>query len=407
VAGLATIPSSSSTRPRSRRPGWKPKLTIEQGIVRTLRWLEANRWVYGRAGYFPAMVGQTEFAFNGRIHPLRTAPWFCCAACLLDIATGHNLNFWQLQDSILTLSIVGAAFSAYASLRFLVGATRMVALIGAIVFELSPGVISTAYAMDLYMTVTALPLVPIVFASNVATFARRSVTNYLVLGAAIGFAWLAHPPIALWLSATTAVIQVAVWATRKPTWRALLVLLPGLFACVLLACYSFVSTAAMHDVGGLSRPEDFSPLFVEIGRAFPGCLMPVSDEARRLSDFQIGYLGWALLLAGSAVAAKRRQFSILTLFACAWLLVVLDLPVPYLTKGLWLHLPPVFPNLTNIWPMQRLYLVASGLIVAGCTALWPDADVRLRALSVGRRGAVFALCAAGLVWEASQAPPLR
>jgi len=26
--------------------GWKPALTIEQGIVRTLRWLEANRWVY-------------------------------------------------------------------------------------------------------------------------------------------------------------------------------------------------------------------------------------------------------------------------------------------------------------------------------------------------------------------------
>ena len=26
--------------------GWKPELTIEQGIIRTLRWLEANRWVY-------------------------------------------------------------------------------------------------------------------------------------------------------------------------------------------------------------------------------------------------------------------------------------------------------------------------------------------------------------------------
>lgn len=26
--------------------GWQPKLTIEEGIVRTLRWLEANRWVY-------------------------------------------------------------------------------------------------------------------------------------------------------------------------------------------------------------------------------------------------------------------------------------------------------------------------------------------------------------------------
>ena len=26
--------------------GWKPKLTIEQGVIATLRWLEANRWVY-------------------------------------------------------------------------------------------------------------------------------------------------------------------------------------------------------------------------------------------------------------------------------------------------------------------------------------------------------------------------
>lgn len=26
--------------------GWRPKLTIEQGIIRTLRWLERNRWVY-------------------------------------------------------------------------------------------------------------------------------------------------------------------------------------------------------------------------------------------------------------------------------------------------------------------------------------------------------------------------
>jgi len=26
--------------------GWRPKLTIAEGILRTLRWLEANRWVY-------------------------------------------------------------------------------------------------------------------------------------------------------------------------------------------------------------------------------------------------------------------------------------------------------------------------------------------------------------------------
>jgi len=34
--------------------GWKPGLTIEQGIVKTLRWLEANRWVYEARGSAPA-----------------------------------------------------------------------------------------------------------------------------------------------------------------------------------------------------------------------------------------------------------------------------------------------------------------------------------------------------------------
>lgn len=31
-----------------RETGWKPALTIEQGIIRTLRWLEKNQWVYER-----------------------------------------------------------------------------------------------------------------------------------------------------------------------------------------------------------------------------------------------------------------------------------------------------------------------------------------------------------------------
>ena len=33
-----------------RSTGWAPKLTIEDGIIRTLRWLEANRWVYDARG---------------------------------------------------------------------------------------------------------------------------------------------------------------------------------------------------------------------------------------------------------------------------------------------------------------------------------------------------------------------
>jgi UDP-glucose 4-epimerase len=33
-----------------RATGWKPKLSIRQGIERTLGWLQANRWVYAPGG---------------------------------------------------------------------------------------------------------------------------------------------------------------------------------------------------------------------------------------------------------------------------------------------------------------------------------------------------------------------
>jgi UDP-glucose 4-epimerase len=42
--------------------GWSPKLTIEQGIIRTLRWLEANRWVYERKESAPQERCSKAFA---------------------------------------------------------------------------------------------------------------------------------------------------------------------------------------------------------------------------------------------------------------------------------------------------------------------------------------------------------
>ena len=363
----------------------------------------ADAVTQARSGVFPVLVGQTEFAFNGRIHPLRTAPLYCCAACLIDFATFHRLTFWQIQDALLTLSIVAAAFAAYAALRLLVGATHRVSLFGALLYEFSPGVLSPVYAMDLYMTVTTLPLIPLVFGSNLASFSRRTTGVYLIIGVTIGLAWLAHPPIALWLSASTAAIQLVVWATRRPSLGAAAAVVPGVVVCLLLAGYSFASTAAMHDIHGLSMPEDYSPIFVELSRAFPGSIMPVNEEARFLGDFQLGYVAWALLFFAGASAACRRRLPPAVLLGIAGLLLVLTLPVPFLTRFLWLHLPPVFPNLTNIWPMQRLYLVATGLILVAAVSLWPDADLRIRGLISSRRVGFTVLCAAALVWNVEQA----
>ena len=48
VAGLETIRSSSLDGSRIRTLGWRPKLSIQEGILRTLRYLQENPWVLDR-----------------------------------------------------------------------------------------------------------------------------------------------------------------------------------------------------------------------------------------------------------------------------------------------------------------------------------------------------------------------
>src|SRR3954471_21111757 len=52
-----------------------------------------------RAGIFPVWVGQSEFAFNGAVSPLRFAPWFQHAGGLLDLLTAHALHPVALKNA--------------------------------------------------------------------------------------------------------------------------------------------------------------------------------------------------------------------------------------------------------------------------------------------------------------------
>src|SRR6185312_13428152 len=58
-----------------------------------------------RSGEIPPLVGQTEYAFNGRIHPLRNAPYLFYLAAGLDEATFHRLGAWELQNLSLAFSL--------------------------------------------------------------------------------------------------------------------------------------------------------------------------------------------------------------------------------------------------------------------------------------------------------------
>lgn len=332
----------------------------------------ADAVTQSRAGVFPVLVGQTDFAFNGRIHPLRTAPYYCHAACVLDWFTFRKLSFWQLQNLLLTLSLVGAAFSCYAVLRGAANAPREVALGGTALYVLAPAVMAVGYAMDLYMTVTTLPFVPWIVGANLRSFTERSRGVYLTLGLALGICWLAHPPIAIWSSLVTVLLQAAVWL--RPGFRpaALLAIVPGALVGLGLVSFAFASNLTLQEASSVSGGYDYSPLFAAVAAAWPAALRPISTTADQLGDFQLGYAGWALFAVATAWAGWRRHWGALALLAVAAFLLVLVLPVPGVTVWLWQHLPPALPNLTNSWPMQRLYVPVTLLVLFAAALAWTD-----------------------------------
>ncbi len=358
-----------------------------------------------RAGHFPVFVGETEFAFNGRIHPLRTAPYYCYAAGWLDLVTFRQLDFWQLQDLLILLSIVGGGFSAYVSLRYLAGHSRFTARAGAVIFVLSPAVFSVTYSMDLYMTVTTLPFLPLAIGACLLTFRERSLAAYLLLGTAGALVWLAHPPIALWVSSVVIALQAAVWLTRRPTPRAAVNAAAGVVAGGALAGFGFVSTLVMQEASSIGGSHDYTPLFDSLRNNFRAAFLPASAAADKLGDFQLGYVFWTLFAASAIVLAWKRRGPALALVALAGGLLLLLTPVPGLMPWLWNHLPPVFPNLTNIWPMQRLYLVASALILFAAAAAWAEFEPRVVALDGLPRKAFNGLQLAVLALMLWQAQP--
>lgn len=322
-----------------------------------------------REGVFPVLVGQTEFAFNGRIHPLRTAPFLAYFAGAIDTLTFRQLNFWALQNLALTLSLLGATFSMYASLRRSTGASPLLRLVLSAAYVLSPGVLAAVYSMDLYMTVMTLPFVPLVIGAALRTLrGERTAAVYSLLGAGLAAAWLAHPPVALWLTVGVIALELPLVLGWRLTAREWLHAAGGAALCLLLCGYSFVSALSIQDYQVSTENRDTATTIAEVGRVFKASLHPVSSAANLLSDFQLGYAYWGALALALLFALLRRRPVALLLCGVAGFYLALTTPVPVVNTWLWDHVPTMAATLTSYWPMQRLYLLITAFALFGLAA---------------------------------------
>src|SRR6185312_1368427 len=98
--------------------------------------------------------------------------------------------------------------------------------------------------------------------------------------------------------------------------------------------------------------------------AFPGCFRPLSENAEKLSDLQLGYGLILALLLGIVGLFVRRSFSLFFIVSCICGIFLLLLPIPGWSELVWLKLAPeIFRRLTYYWPMHRLYMVLATLAI--------------------------------------------
>lgn len=358
-----------------------------------------------RAGLLPVLVGQTEYAWNGRIHPLRTAPGLIYATALLDTLTGRRLGFWTLQNLVLAAALAAAVFLLYGGLRRWLHAAPDPALVVTAAFAMGPGLLAPAYTGDLYMTVLVAPFAVLVVLINLRSVFRTARSDPWLLAGGLGGAWWAHPPVAAWLTVITAGFQV-IGLLCGPDRLARLGRLTILVAAGgVLAAYPFVSVLTIISHGALNQNYAATILRQIYGGGL-GALLPVGRQIQSVSDYQLGYLlwlllaatAWRILRAPSTVTWRERVAGSAALLA-ALVLLALVLPVPHLTSALWHLLPLSLGMITNVWPMQRLYLIGSVLVAAAAGLVW----TRCPPVSPRGRSLALAVVTVGLAWSAVEA----
>ncbi len=210
----------------------------------------------------------------------------------------------------------------------------------------------------------AAPWIPFYFTGLAISLRRLDDTAGLLLSLpTLGLIWSAHPAIGVWLTLPLVGVQV---------WRfALLAGAPGnltrpfvgaAWLTVLLAylLYSVESLELGYHNAHVGD-DALSSLLRNVQASLPGVVLPVNLDGGQ-GNFQLGY-GLTLILIAGLAALWSDGPTGKGLLLTALFLLVATFPVPGVTRLLWEWVPAKLVDVTNVWPMQRFYLMLSGLAV--------------------------------------------
>jgi len=316
-----------------------------------------------REGICPVLAGQSGFAFNGDIHPLRTAPGFFYAGGMLDVLTLRSLTAVAVQNLLIVLSGLTAALASYQCLVRLVPRCGWTAWLLAMLFISSPGVLSPLFSGDMVATWMTLPWLPLLFYAVIRMVDQPAGIRWPVQAAAtLAALWLFHAPIGFWVSVCILPFGAwRVWTSWKHPHR-LLESFGALGLFVVLAGFVFVSvsTLALPADPNLRAAIASGAIQAGLEQSWRGFCRPISPLATAfLSDLQLSPGLWLALLLGALTVRRVQRISNMLLGLGVLFLLLMLLPA---LDPVWRVMPDVVLNATDKWPAQRFYIILSAAV---------------------------------------------
>lgn len=355
-----------------------------------------------RGGVMPVLIGQSDYAFNGNVHTVKTAPYFTHLAGLMDVCTGGRLSFVTLQNLTVTVTAILAAWAAYGSCLLLSGGRRVASWLLAVLYGASPAIMGPLVVGDMFATYMTAPWLILCWCGLAGIIRQQDDGGPQLLAAgALALTWYAHPPIAAWLSLLWAAVQVVklglAGGTRQHWQRQVLAAACFLgLAAYVLACLATIDSGPMTPVDRPGREYDPAALQRVLQSQFsPALLRPDAPS------IQLGWSLWLGLVAATVTALHHRRIAGLMFASLLGLLVCLLFPSP-LGESLWRLLPAQLAA-QSAWPEQRLCpLLAAGAVTMIALSLREQAARS----STGYRWICW-LLGLGCAWSAVEAAVLN
>jgi hypothetical protein len=314
---------------------------------------------------FPFFVGRSAYAYNGDIHPLRTAPYFQYVGTAANLLTGRTLGTAGVQNLLIVVSLFAAGVLVYI-LGLRVGGRSLAwpAALLTVACVSSQGVLALVYSGDMIASWMTLPYLPGVIYGLLRVREAENPTGALLLVViCLAATWLAHAPIAFWVSILT-IFSLGEFALRRgKRGQRFWLLAGGGTIGLILAGYVFVSVATleMPDDPNLLRHMRNGGMIHTLRVGWAGLFSPVDAGATNLlANLQLSPALWLALVAGVIGACAQRRVNFPFLVYSVGLLLLLT-PLD-LTAQVWGRMPAAVLGATDKWPMQRFYPILSFLV---------------------------------------------